>query len=122
MIEMIWSTGDEVNKTTEDQLKAEGMMSEYYFNSDGSFFSNYFFHRLLFGWFEYDFFVLNWQISFSDEYSKCYPCGTQKDVLQTESSAEGFVEDLKSKHEQGNAQVPEIFRKCMASSPDRNKG
>ena len=25
MIEMTWSTGDEVNKTTEDQLKDEGM-------------------------------------------------------------------------------------------------
>lgn len=36
MIEMVWTSGDEVNKTTEDQLKAEGMMSEYYFNSDGT--------------------------------------------------------------------------------------
>jgi hypothetical protein len=35
MYEMIWSTGDEVNKTTEDQLKSEGMTSEYSFMSDG---------------------------------------------------------------------------------------
>ena len=35
MYEMVWSTGDEVNKTTEDQLKSEGMSSEYSFMPDG---------------------------------------------------------------------------------------
>ena len=35
MFEMIWTTTDEVNKTTEDQLKDEGMSSEYSFMSDG---------------------------------------------------------------------------------------
>ena len=35
MFEMIWTTGDEVNKTTEDQLKDEGMSSEYDFMPDG---------------------------------------------------------------------------------------
>lgn len=36
MIEMIWTTGQEENKTTEDQLKAEGMSSEYNFLPDGT--------------------------------------------------------------------------------------
>jgi len=35
MFEMIWTSGDEVNKTTEDQLKDEGMTSDYYFMPDG---------------------------------------------------------------------------------------
>ena len=35
MFEMIWTSGDEVNKTTEDQLKDEGMSSEYDFMPDG---------------------------------------------------------------------------------------
>ena len=35
MFEMIWTSGDEVNKTTEDQLKDEGMTSEYFFMPDG---------------------------------------------------------------------------------------
>ena len=35
MYEMIWITGDEVNKTTEDQMKDEGMTSEYFFLPEG---------------------------------------------------------------------------------------
>jgi hypothetical protein len=35
MFEMTWTSGEEVNKTTEDQLKDEGMTSEYSFMSDG---------------------------------------------------------------------------------------
>jgi len=35
MHEMTWTSGDEVNTTTEDQLKAEGMFSDYFFISDG---------------------------------------------------------------------------------------
>lgn len=35
MFEMTWYSGDEVNKTTEDQLKEEGMTTEYYFMSEG---------------------------------------------------------------------------------------
>lgn len=35
MFEMIWTNGDEVNKTTEDQLKDEGMNSQYSFMPDG---------------------------------------------------------------------------------------
>lgn len=35
MFEMIWTTGDEVNKTTEDQLKAQGMNTEYSFMPEG---------------------------------------------------------------------------------------
>ena len=35
MFEMIWTSGDEVNLTTEDQLKDEGMSSEYSFLPDG---------------------------------------------------------------------------------------
>jgi len=35
MFEMIWTSGDEVNKTTEDQLKDEGMMSDYFFMPEG---------------------------------------------------------------------------------------
>ena len=35
MFEMIWSTGEEVNTTTEDQLKDEGMRSEYDFMPEG---------------------------------------------------------------------------------------
>jgi hypothetical protein len=35
MFEMIWTSGDEVNKTTEDQLKDEGMTSEYFIMPDG---------------------------------------------------------------------------------------
>jgi len=35
MFEMIWTQGDDVNKTTEDQLKDLGMASEYNFMSDG---------------------------------------------------------------------------------------
>jgi hypothetical protein len=33
--EMIWTSGDEVNKTTEDQMKEEGMTSEYFFMPEG---------------------------------------------------------------------------------------
>jgi len=36
MYEMTWTSGDEVNTTTEDQLKAEGMFSDYSFMSDGN--------------------------------------------------------------------------------------
>ena len=35
MYEMIWTNGDEVNKTTEDQLKAQEMMTDYSFMPDG---------------------------------------------------------------------------------------
>ena len=35
MYEMIWTSGEEVNTTTEDQLKDEGMTSEYFFMPDG---------------------------------------------------------------------------------------
>ena len=35
MFEMIWTSGEEINKTTEDQLKDEGMTSEYFFMPDG---------------------------------------------------------------------------------------
>ena len=35
MYEMTWTSGDQVNTTTEEQLKAEGMMSEYHFKPDG---------------------------------------------------------------------------------------
>lgn len=35
MYEMIWTAGDEVNTTTEDQLKDEGMTSEYDFMPEG---------------------------------------------------------------------------------------
>ena len=35
MFEMIWTSGEEVNKTTKDQLKDEGMTSEYFFMPDG---------------------------------------------------------------------------------------
>ena len=34
MFEMIWTSGEEVNLTTEDQLKDEGMFAEYYFMPD----------------------------------------------------------------------------------------
>lgn len=33
--EMIWTIGDEDNKTTEDQMKEEGMTSEYFFMPEG---------------------------------------------------------------------------------------
>ena len=36
MYEMIWTTGEEVNKTSEAQLKDQGMMSEYEFMPDGT--------------------------------------------------------------------------------------
>ena len=35
MFEMTWTSGDEVNTTSEDQLKDEGMTSEYYYLPDG---------------------------------------------------------------------------------------
>jgi len=35
MYEMIWSTGDDVNKTTEEQLLDQGMTSEYDLMPDG---------------------------------------------------------------------------------------
>lgn len=35
MFEMIWTRGEEVNKTTEDQLKDEGMSSDYFFMPEG---------------------------------------------------------------------------------------
>ena len=35
MYEMTWTSGDQVNTTTEEQLKAEGMMSEYDFKPEG---------------------------------------------------------------------------------------
>ena len=35
MYEMIWTRGDEVNKTTEDQMKEQGMTTEYYFMPEG---------------------------------------------------------------------------------------
>ena len=35
LFEMTWTQGEEVNKTTEDQIKDEGMISEYNFMSDG---------------------------------------------------------------------------------------
>lgn len=36
MYEMIWATGQDENITTEDQLKDQGMMSEYNFLPDGT--------------------------------------------------------------------------------------
>jgi len=35
MFEMIWTSGDEVNLTTEDQLKDEGMTTDYFLMPDG---------------------------------------------------------------------------------------
>ena len=35
MFEMTWSSGDEVNLTTEDQLKDQGMSSDYFFMPEG---------------------------------------------------------------------------------------
>ena len=35
MFEMIWTSGDEVNTTTEEQLKDQGMYSDYSFMPDG---------------------------------------------------------------------------------------
>jgi len=35
MFEMTWTRGDEVNLTTEDQLKDQEMMSDYFFMPDG---------------------------------------------------------------------------------------
>jgi len=35
LFEMIWTQGEEVNKTTENQIKDQGMTSEYYFMPDG---------------------------------------------------------------------------------------
>ena len=35
MFEMTWTSGDEVNKTTEDQLKDQEMMSDYFFMPEG---------------------------------------------------------------------------------------
>lgn len=35
MYEMTWTSGDQVNTTTEEQLKAEGMFSDYDFKPDG---------------------------------------------------------------------------------------
>ncbi len=35
MFEMTWTNGDEVNKTTEQQLKDQGMTSDYFFMPDG---------------------------------------------------------------------------------------
>ena len=36
MYEMIWTSGDEVNKTTEEQMNAQEMVSEYSFMPDGN--------------------------------------------------------------------------------------
>jgi hypothetical protein len=36
MYEMTWSTGDDVNTTTEDQLKDQGMFSDYFIMPDGN--------------------------------------------------------------------------------------
>lgn len=35
LFEMTWTAGDEVNTTNEDQLKDEGMFSDYFFMPDG---------------------------------------------------------------------------------------
>jgi hypothetical protein len=35
MFEMTWTTGDQVNTTTEEQMKDNGMTTEYYFKPDG---------------------------------------------------------------------------------------
>ena len=35
MFEMTWTSGDEVNKTTEEQLKDQEMMSDYFFMPEG---------------------------------------------------------------------------------------
>ena len=35
MYEMTWASGDDVNTTTEDQLKDQGMSTEYYFMPEG---------------------------------------------------------------------------------------
>jgi hypothetical protein len=35
MFEMTWTSGDEINKTTEDQLKDQEMMTDYFFMPDG---------------------------------------------------------------------------------------
>jgi hypothetical protein len=35
MYEMTWTSGDEVNTTTEEQMKAEGMSTEYDFKPEG---------------------------------------------------------------------------------------
>ena len=35
IFEMIWTSGEEVNKTTENQLKDQGMTSDYFFMPDG---------------------------------------------------------------------------------------
>ena len=37
MFEMTWISGEEVNKTTEDQLKDQGMTTDYFIMPDGKF-------------------------------------------------------------------------------------
>ena len=37
MFEMTWSSGQDINTTTEDQLKDQGQMSEYFLMPDGTF-------------------------------------------------------------------------------------
>ena len=37
MFEMIWNSGDEVNKTTEEQLKDQEMTTDYFLMPDGKF-------------------------------------------------------------------------------------
>jgi hypothetical protein len=36
MFEMTWTTGDQVNTTTEEQMKDNGMTTEYHFKPDGN--------------------------------------------------------------------------------------
>jgi hypothetical protein len=37
MFEMIWTSGQDVNKTTEDQIKGQDMITDYFFMPDGKF-------------------------------------------------------------------------------------
>ena len=37
MYEMAWTSGQDVNKTTEDQIKDQGMITDYFFMPEGKF-------------------------------------------------------------------------------------
>ncbi len=37
MFEMTWTSGQNINKTTEDQIKAQGLITDYFFMPNGEF-------------------------------------------------------------------------------------
>jgi hypothetical protein len=37
MYEMTWTSGQDINKTTEDQIKDQGMITDYFFMPEGKF-------------------------------------------------------------------------------------